>query len=525
MKRTKRFGIGVLLLLFSAGICRGEGLQIETSNAALQRLFDTAMERAAANLRDYADGRRVLVEGDIWNGLWLETQPMGGVMYGKCDPVVAINNMNVIMEGQRDDGLLPAMTELNGNRWYGSLGMNMVAAYGLEVYYLLDEDRDFLQRLYATLERYDRFLWRYRDTDGDGCLEQFGVVDTGEDGTTRYDLPRDAAVTARPTRTVESSLIMADSYRNRATLASVSALLGNGREAYWRAVADSVAARVSDYLWNPSLGVVFDRDSANREIVCDNSQTLLRTMFMGAVSQPMADRMVERLMDSTLFFTRVPFPSIAPGDKKYLRSEDNEYCAWSGPSQGLTLQRSVRALENYGHCAELGLVAGRFFDVLERHAGDFNVQFNPETGASMGSGGYGPMILAALEYLTHLYGLYPCGDEVVWNGLALDGEEYLACRQRYRGREYRLLQADGVLRGYVDGGQAFEVSSGVRIVTDRSGRMKRIIGLSPVEVSVKVVQGGVPVSITVAPNEVYSLENGRWRKTSAVQFFNPYSQK
>lgn len=207
----------------------------------------------------------------------------------------------------------------------------------------------------------------------------------------------------------------------------------------------------------------------------------------------MADRMVEQLMDSTLFFTRVPFPSIAPGDKKYLRSEDNEYCAWSGPSQGLTLQRSVRALENYGHCAELGLVAGRFFDVLERHAGDFNVQFNPETGASMGSGGYGPMILAALEYLTHLYGLYPCGD--------------------------------GVLRGYVDGGQAFEVSSGVRVVTDRSGRMKRIIGLSPVEVSVTVVQGGVPVSITVAPNEVYSLENGRWRKISAVQFFNPYSQK
>lgn len=55
--KPKRFGIGALLLLFSAGICRGEGLQIETSNAALQRLFDTAMERAAANLRDYADGR------------------------------------------------------------------------------------------------------------------------------------------------------------------------------------------------------------------------------------------------------------------------------------------------------------------------------------------------------------------------------------------------------------------------------------------------------------------------------------
>lgn len=446
-------------------------------------------------------------------------------MYGKCDPAVAINNMNIIMEGQRADGLLPAMTELSGKRWYGSLGMNMVAAYALEVYYLMEEDRDFLSRLYSVLERYDRFLWQYRDTDGDGCLEQFGVVDTGEDGSTRYELPRDAPVTARPVRTVESSLIMADSYINRATLASVSALLRNGKEAYWRAAADSVAARVREYLWNPSLGVVFDRDSVNREIVCDNSQTLLRTMFMKVVSQSMADRMVERLMDPSHFFTRVPFPSIAPGDKKYLRSEDNEYCAWSGPSQGLTLQRSVRALENYGHYAELGLVASRFFAVLDKHAGDFNVQFNPETGAPMGSGGYGPMILAALEYFTHLYGVYPCCDEIVWNGLALGDGERMECSQRYRGHEYKQVQANGKLCGYVDGVLAFEVSKGVRAVTDRNGKLKKIIGLSPDKLTVSVVQGNIPMSIAVAPNEVFTSENGTWRKTSAVRFFNSHCRK
>lgn len=252
-----------MFVVFSIELGWDGNLRVETSNCSLQRLFESIINRAEANLRDYADGRRVLVEGDIWNGLWLETQPMGGVMYGKCDPAIAINNMNIIMEGQREDGLLPAMTELNGKRWYGSLGMNMVAAYGLDVYYLMEEDRGFLERLYTVLEDYDRFLWQYRDTDGDGCLEQFGIVDTGEDGTTRYDLPRDASPTARPTRTVESSLIMADSYMNRKTLAAVSTLLGNDKALYWQAAADSVVTRVCDYLWDSSEGVVFDRDFRN----------------------------------------------------------------------------------------------------------------------------------------------------------------------------------------------------------------------------------------------------------------------
>ncbi len=508
--------------VIGAEFCPAGNVCMKTSNRGLQRLFDTAMERAAANLRNYTDGRRVLVEGDIWNGLWLETQPMGGVMYGKCDPAVAVNNMDIIMEGQREDGLLPAMTELNGNRWYGSLGMNMVAAYGLDVYYFLEEDRRFLERLYTVLENYDRFLWQYRDTDGNGCLEQFGVVDTGEDGSTRYDLPRDASPTAHPTRTVESSLIMADSYRNRATLAEIALLLGNGKELRWQAAAEEVAVRIADYLWNPTERVVFDRDSLDREIKCDNSQTLLRTMFMGAVSQSMADRMIERLMDSNYFFTQVPFPSIALGDGKYLRSEDNEYCAWSGPSQGLTLQRAVRAFENYGHYAELGLVAGRFFEVLGRYDGDFNVQFNPETGVPMGSGGYGPTILAALEYFSHLYGVYPDRDEIVWNGLDVGEGERMEYVQQYRGREYRQVQEKNVLRAYVDGVLVFEVSKGVRVITDIAGRMKKIIGLSPMKMTVSVTSGNEPRSVEVAPNDVFVWDNDLWRKINTVQFIHSY---
>ena len=49
----------------------------------------------------------------------------------------------------------------------------------------------------------------------------------------------------------------------------------------------------------------------------------------------------------------MPLVSIAVSDPRFQNKEHN---TWSGQVQGLTVQRSVRALEDYGHVAELTLV-------------------------------------------------------------------------------------------------------------------------------------------------------------------------
>lgn len=507
----------------NAPLIKVKNVRMQTSNKQMQHLFDKIIERSSENVKMFSDGRPVLVEGDIWIGLWLETQPMGGIFFGKIDPEIAINNMNIIIEGQREDGLLPAMSELGGNRWYGSLGMNMVAAYGLDIYYLAGKDEKFLVKLYNSLKAYDRFLWKYRDTDGDGCLEQFGVVDTGEDGTKRYDLPRDAEPLSTPSFAIESSLIMSDSYINRKTLSEISEILKNGEKDYWKKSADELAKKVKSYLWDESNKILIDRDSLNRPINNLNSQTIIRPMFMGVVSQQMADEMLEfNLMNKDKFFTLVPFPSIAINDSKYLRSEDNEYCAWSGPSQGLTLQRSVRAFENYGHYAELALIAKRFFDVLLKYSGDFNVQFNPLTGIPMGSGGYGPTMLAALEYFVHLYGVYADKNELVWNGLQCGKNEKMDYVQIYQGHEYKSVNSNGSVIGYVDGIKKFKITKGLRVVTDLNGNVKKIIGLSAQPVNAKLTSSaGNQITQLINPNEVYAIEDGMLRLVSAAKFINP----
>ena len=49
----------------------------------------------------------------------------------------------------------------------------------------MGKDPGYLDLLYTTLERFDSYLWRVRDSDGDGCLETWCKYDTGEDHALR----------------------------------------------------------------------------------------------------------------------------------------------------------------------------------------------------------------------------------------------------------------------------------------------------------------------------------------------------
>ena len=83
----------------------------------------------------------------------------------------------------------------------------------------------------------------------------------------------------------------------------------------------------------------------------------LRCMYYGSFSQEMADRFVrEHLLNPQEFWTRVPLPSIAAKDPCF---ENINFNHWGGQSQGLTYQRAIQALQNYGHLAEIRLLGER----------------------------------------------------------------------------------------------------------------------------------------------------------------------
>jgi hypothetical protein len=536
------------------------GVTFQTSAPKLQHLFDTGEKMEVANVHQFTPTMKVLVEGGGYNNAWIETQPMGGEMYAKRNPEVALNNQLVFMITQRADGRLPGAVKGDqklGTR-FGQLQGYCFPDPAWKMYFWAGKDRDYLQKLYGVLEAYDAYLWRTRDSNKDGLLETWCVTDTGEDGSTRltsrfapwgwrYEFPpsdprapdpHDPANFQRfwggakdvtpPTRDqilvpIASMDIMAYSYEGRATLAKISRELGNGREDFWKQQAEEVRQRVIKGLWNPERHACFDRDRYGKvlpELVHNN----LRAMHHGMFTQEMADAFIRyHLLNPDEFWTPMPLPSIAIKEPLY-RAGPND---WSGQPEGLTFQRAIRALQNYGHFAEVTLIGRKLIDAIIR-GGHFPQQFDPMTGLPDVSGGghgdgYGPTVLAVLEYCSLMNGisLDVEHNQVWWSGLADGGENY-TYTQRWNDQTWTLTKKGGTFTACVNNRDVFSCTAGVRVVTELDGRVREVVGIDTAPQSVTLNAGNTQSKLTVAPNQIYRADGTVLR---IAPFDYPYHER
>lgn len=450
----------------------------QTDDTLLQKLFDSAEAKLTGNLKDFG-GRQVLIEGGGYHKIWLETQPMGGEMYAKRSMEAALNNQLLFMENQRDDGRMPgSIMEENGrvvpqfNKFQGFC----FPAPALNMYYWLGQDRAYLHMLQNALEKFDAYLWRVRDSDGDGCLESWCVCDTGEDNARRYgDAPFWWEAETPP---VQSSIVpmasmdvMSFSFSARDTLAKISTITGDGKAPYWRKAAEDVKQKIHAYLWSDDAGACFDRDKTGRRMDTLTHNNL-RCMYWGSFSQDMARRFVSgHLLNPEAFWTPMPLPSVAANDPLFQNNPGND---WSGQPQGLTYQRALRALENYGYQKLITVLAHKLFHAIGEDC-IFTQQFDTfSCKRSGGLDGYGPTMLAVVEYISRLYGIHLEGEEIWW-GIA--GGRDCVYTQLWGDSVFQ-LQCDGHhATAMVNGKPVFTSESGCRVVTDYHGNTIRTIAI------------------------------------------------
>jgi hypothetical protein len=531
-----------------------------TDNADLQRLHDAAIARLGENIVRFTPSMNVLVEGSGYMNAWLETQPMGGEMYAKRDVQTALNNQVIFMLGQRGDGRLPGMVvsgdTARGNGWdksppEGHVWMpdaDLLADFEMfqgfcfpepawRMYHWMGRDRKYLKMLYESLAAHDAYLWRTRDSNGDGLLETWCVWDTGEDHSTRFmtrlapnrwpfELPPGAPgmpdpanpdhlrrywqiAATDPPQTLDQVMVpfasmdvMAYSYNARATLAMISLELGNGENVKWQRLAEDVRARLIERLWVPDKHACYDLDRMGRrlpELIHNN----LRCMWYGIFTQEMADDFIKHhLLNPLEFWTPVPLVSIAVGETLYQNGRGNN---WSGQPQGLSYQRAIGALERYGHFTEVTLLGQKLLPVLIRNGCRFTQQLDAVTGEPSGPrpDGYGPMALAALEYISRMHGIHLEVDRgrVWWSAVDADGHDF-TCTQHWGEHRFRLVCKDGTFQGFVGDRLAFACTAGVRVVTDMAGKPLEVIGISQKTRNVTLDSDRGPRLLTVAPNAV-----------------------
>lgn len=515
-------------------------VEFRTSNIQLQLIFDSAEYKAKWNKADFGD-YKVLVEGAGYLNVWLETQPMGGNMYAKRNVRRALDNQLIFMDHQREDGRLPGAISYSAGKTegrFGELQGNFLPIEAFEVYFWIGEDRSYLERLYKTLKNYDDYLWRHRDSNGNSCLEIWGSGDTGEDHSTRFgdsyhawmftfpptyenlknlsvedsirlvdDMVNSAFLQGKSKNLkynspmpIESMDMMSYSYGNRDILHQISKILQNGEEHYWQEKATEVKNKIRDYLWNDEKHACFDRDKYDNEMPTLTHNNL-RCMYFGSFSQDMADRFVKyHLMNPEAFWTPMPLPSIAINDPLFRNIPGNN---WSGQPQGLTYQRSIRALENYGYYAELTLIGLKFLDAIgETYR--FTQQFDPFL-KNLGEGldGYGPSILTSLEFISRFYGISIIRDKIYWSCLDDSHDYYYS--QEIGSSVYSLKTEGDTVYCMKDGNLLFSFSKGARIVTDRNGTIMEVIGIENEDKQIMIKTHSKTDSLLIKPNLVITF--------------------
>lgn len=330
---------------------------------ALQALHDKAVQAAAGSNRKAFGPLEVMVEGGGYDAVWLETQPMAGAMYAPRDVGIALHNQLVFMRTQRADGRLAGVVHPNRNNsgleavfclpgdpatcrsncapCCGSLLQGMyLAASAVDVAFFMLQSRDrpaYLQELYGVLQRFDGWLWGTRSAGArPGLLWLPGSQDWGGDGANVYNN------LSAPFTSMDMSGYGHDVLRS---LARVAHELGDAAAAAHytqRAAALQAAARAG--LWDAARGAYFDRDAQGR-LVDTLMHNNLRAMWMGLMAQDMADTFVARhLMNSSEFWSFVPLPTVAINSPQF---ENKPHNCWCGQPEGLTFQRTIRALERF----------------------------------------------------------------------------------------------------------------------------------------------------------------------------------
>lgn len=228
----------------------------------------------------------------------------------------------------------------------------------------------------------------------------------------------------------------------------------------------------------------------------------LRSMYFGSFTQAMAKAFVRyHLMNPAEFFTRMPLPTVAVNDPLFRNITGNN---WSGQPQGLSFQRSIRALENYGCFYALTRIGKRFLAAIADSL-KFTQQFDPFTTKPNNSlDGYGPAILTALELVSHFYGVYLTQDKLCW--AALNDTCRFTYTQNWNGHRFTQTAGKNKVQCYIDGRYVFSYTKGARIVTDLAGQVIEVDGIDTSVPKFRLVmQGHRSYELSLSPDTAFTV--------------------
>ncbi|KGP80469.1 MULTISPECIES: MGH1-like glycoside hydrolase domain-containing protein [unclassified Paenibacillus] len=500
---------------------QASGVRFAASSGRLETTYYSALEKLLTCIVPLNGSEPILQEGGIYLGCWLEsTGTINAELLSRLIPSVSETTYLAFAQHQREDGLLPYKLTENGPSFRQIQLVTPLARSVWNHYQLHGKDRSFLKTMYKAMVRYDEWIATYRNTRGTGCVEAFSTFDTGHDLSPRFwhvpDTPyKNDAASYHPDSPVLPFLapdLTANIYCQRMYLSRMAVEFGKSG-AEWKAKAEASLDSLFRYCYDEEDMFFYDRDR-NDEFVRVQSDVLLRVMACEVGDREMFDHMLRQyLLNTSKFFAKYPFTSMSMDDPRF--DPFSSYNSWGGASNFLSLIRAPHAFEYHHRYVELTWVMQPILSSLSK-AKRFAQALSPWTGEEGFTETYSPSILCLLDYVERLCGILPVESDQLWftGLLPIDmdhGEEvagHTAYSRTVNGLHFELVNTPERVTVYQGGNVLIEGPAGIRLVTDHSGHLVGIIGMSVRTIEGELVYRGTSIPIRIKGNELQRYTDG-----------------
>lgn len=161
-------------------------ISFQCDSESFQEFFRRALHGLNRNCRRISEKTgRVLTEGGVYSGIWMECAPLEGLVYAPLAPDVARRNHTAFFRYQREDGQFPSSIS---ERRVGFAQIQQVVPMVETAYELglMTCDEELLRMAYRSWEKWDAWIGAHRDTRRRNVCEAFCEYDTGHDNSARF---------------------------------------------------------------------------------------------------------------------------------------------------------------------------------------------------------------------------------------------------------------------------------------------------------------------------------------------------
>ncbi len=305
-------------------------------------------------------------------GVWQWDAFFHALAYRYVDPNLAENQLRILLDHQREDGMIPDAVHDEGiiTRWKvpgteqeTDITKPPLIAWAALKLYATSGHRDFLDEIYDPICRLNQWWFENNDDDRDGIVEYRHPFSSGADDSPLWDqgMP------------VESPDINTYLVLQMDSLARIAQILGLAEDAAkWQARADDLTRKMMTHFWDDQTGVF--RAMRQHQPVTALTLFNLYPLLTGRLDRATATRVIAHLRSKDEFWSAFPLPTVARNDPKY---DPNRM--WRGPTWVNTNYLFIEGLARSGYPDVARELRDKTLELLMRHD-DIYEYYNPETG-------------------------------------------------------------------------------------------------------------------------------------------------